>query len=203
MKRLLYILFVYGVVAVGFFVGHSAWGALLGFHAAMLCVLWLERHNLPPLSTLVKSEQRRWLILSLLLSSTSGLGLYILWPWLGISPNLSTQLQALGLTLSTWPAFIVYFTLVNPWLEEYFWRASLASSSKYLQPIDFAFAGYHSIILAGRTSLATLMLALAVLITGSWFWRQLSRKDSGFLAAALGHMLADLTILLAVYRMVA
>lgn len=203
MKRLLYILLVYLAVAIGFFGGHSAWGALLGFHAAILFVLWLERRNLPSLSTLFKNEHRRWLVLSLLLSGASGLGLYLLWPWLGISPDLSAQLQALGLTLSTWPLFIIYFTLVNPWLEEYFWRASLASSSKHLALIDFAFAGYHSMILAGRTSLPTLILALAVLITGSWFWRQLFREDSGLLAAALGHMLADLTILLAVYRMVA
>ena len=32
-----------------------------------------------------------------------------------------------------------------------------------------------------------------------WFWRQISREDEGLLAAVLGHMAADFSILFAVY----
>jgi hypothetical protein len=42
---------------------------------------------------------------------------------------------------------------------------------------------------------------LSALVFGAWFWRQTYRKDGGLLAAALGHMIADLGILLAVYWM--
>lgn len=198
MKRLAPIL-AYGAVAIGLFWAHSAWGALLGFHAAMLCALWLDRSNLPPLSLLVKRNYRRWIVVNLLIGSLSGLALYVLWPWLNIAPDLSTQLEALGLTRATWPAFILYFTLVNPWIEEFFWRGYLGSSSKWLVGMDFVFAGYHGMLLIGRASPLTLLLALSGLVVAGWFWRQTLRKDGGLLAAGLGHMLADLTILLAVY----
>jgi hypothetical protein len=67
--------------------------------------------------------------------------------------------------------------------------------------MDFVFAGYHSLLLLGRTNLPALALALSALVFGAWFWRQTYRKDGGLLAAALGHMIADLGILLAVYWM--
>lgn len=198
MKRLAPIL-AYGAVAIGLFWAHSAWGALLGFHAAMLTALWLDRRNLPPFSLLVKSKHRRWLIVNLLIGSLSGLVLYVLWPWLNIAPDLSTQLEALGLTRTTWPTFILYFTLVNPWIEEFFWRGYLGDSSKWPVLMDFIFAGYHGMLLIGRTGPFTLALALSGLVFAGWFWRQTLREDGGLLAAGLSHMLADLTILLAVY----
>jgi membrane protease YdiL (CAAX protease family) len=200
MKRLAPVL-AYAAVAVGLFWAHSAWGALLGFHLAMLFALWLDPHNLPPPSLLLKSKRRRWIVSSLLVGSASGISLYLLWPWLGIAPDLAAQLDALGLARASWPAFIVYFTLVNPWIEEYFWRGYLADNSRRLIPMDFVFAGYHSLLLLRRTSLPAIALALSALVFGAWFWRQTSRRDGGLLAAALGHLLADLTILLAVYWM--
>ncbi|MBI5297434.1 MAG: CPBP family intramembrane metalloprotease [Chloroflexi bacterium] len=202
MKRLAPVL-AYAAVAIGLFGGRSAWGALIGFHLAMLFALWLDRRNLPPPSLLFKSKHRRWIVSSLLVGSASGISLYLLWPWLGIAPDLAAQLDALGLTRAAWPAFIAYFTLVNPWIEEYFWRGYLADNSRQPAPMDFIFAGYHAMLLIGRTNLPALALSLSVLVFGAWFWRQTSRKDDGLLAAALGHLIADLTILLAVYRMVA
>ncbi len=202
MKRLAPVL-AYAAVAIGFFWAHSAWGALIGFHLAMLFALWLDRRDLPPPSLLLKSKHRRWIVSSLLVGSASGISLYLLWPWLGIAPDLAAQLDALGLTRASWPAFIAYFTLVNPWIEEYFWRGYLAESSRQLAPMDFIFAGYHAMLLLGRTNLPALALALSALVFGAWFWRQTSRRDDGLLSAALGHLIADLTILLTVYWMVA
>ena len=198
MKRLAPIL-AYGAVAIGLFWAHSAWGTLLGFHAAMLFALWLDRRSLPPLSLLVKSKRYRWIIVNLLIGGLSGLALYVLWPWLNITPALSTQLEVLGLTRTTWPAFILYFTLVNPWIEEFFWRGYLGDSSKWPVAMDFIFAGYHGLLLIGRTVPLTSALALSGLVFAGWFWRQTLRKDGGLLAAGLSHLLADLTILLAVY----
>ena len=198
MKRLAPIL-AYGAVAIGLFWARSAWGALLGFHAAMLSALWLDRRNLPPLSLLVKNKHRRWIIVNLLIGSLSGLALYELWPWLNITPDLSTQLEALGLTRATWPAFILYFTLVNPWIEEFFWRGYLGDASTWPVVMDFIFAGYHGMLLIGRTGPLTSSLALSGLVFAGWLWRQTLREDGGLLAAGLSHLLADFTILVAVY----
>ena len=37
----------YLAVGVGLFVFHSAWGALLGFHAAIIISLWVARPGIP------------------------------------------------------------------------------------------------------------------------------------------------------------
>ncbi len=49
--------------------------------------------------------------------------------------------------MSSWPLFIAYFSLVNPFFEEYFWRGVLGSNSKKLYIGDAAYAGYHILIL--------------------------------------------------------
>jgi hypothetical protein len=199
MNRLAPVL-AYAAVAAGLFWAQSAWGALIGFHLAMLAALWFDRSNLPPFFILFKSRRRRgWIVSNLLVGAAGGLGLYLLWPWLGIAPDLAAQLDALGLTRSTWPVFIAYFALVNPWIEEYFWRGYLGLPSKQLIPMDCVFAGYHAMLLVGRASLPALALALSSLVFGGWLWRQSRREDEGLLTAALSHMLADLGILLAVY----
>jgi hypothetical protein len=48
---------------------------------------------------------------------------------------------------------------------------------------------------------AAIVYSLIVLVLAGWFWRQLARIDGGLLAPVLGHMAADFTILMAVYRM--
>jgi hypothetical protein len=45
----------------------------------------------------------------------------------------------------------------------------------------------------------SVFFGLAVLVVAGWFWRQIFREDKGLLAPVLGHMAADLTILLVVY----
>jgi hypothetical protein len=40
---------------------------------------------------------------------------------------------------------------------------------------------------------------LGLLVLAGWFWRQLARLNQGLLAPALGHMVADFTLLMAVF----
>jgi hypothetical protein len=63
------------------------------------------------------------------------------------------------------------------------------------------YSGFHGLILLGKMQSGAVLSSLIVLVMAGWFWRQLARLDEGLLAPVLGHMAADLTILLAVYRM--
>jgi len=189
----------YVAVVAGIYWFQNAWVGLVGFHFAIVISLLLAKAQIP-VRLLFKSDNIRWVVLNILLSSISGVTLYFFWSAFGISGNLSVQLEALGLNSSNWVAFIAYFTLVNPFIEEYFWRGYLGSSTNRPHGSDFVYAGFHVIVLAGKTRLGSILYGLSVLVCAGWFWRQVTREDKGLLASVLGHMAADFTILLAVYQ---
>jgi membrane protease YdiL (CAAX protease family) len=189
----------YIAVVAGVHLFNNAWLALLGFHASILIMLAIVRPNIP-VGVLFKSKSPKWILISVLVCGSSGIGLYLLWNMFSISPDLPAQLSTMGLSSSTsWLAFITYFSLVNPLIEEYFWRGYLGSSSKKPYIGDIVYAGYHALVLWGKVHPVIILLALIVLSSVGWFWRQISREDEGLLAAVLGHMAADFSILFAVY----
>jgi membrane protease YdiL (CAAX protease family) len=190
----------YLAVAIGLFWFRNAWTALLGFHLAIILSLLTARSSIP-IHILFKSNDARRVILSILLCGSSGIILYFLWPYFGIVSDLPARTQAPGLTKSTWPLFITYFILVNPLVEEYFWRGYLGSPTKRFYISDFLYSGFHGFILLNKMQVGSIVYSLGVLVLAGWFWRQIARLNKGLLAPVLGHMAADLTILLAVYFM--
>ena len=188
----------YLAVGIGIFHFHSAWGALAGFHAAILLSLLIARPNIP-VSILWKSTNLKWILLSILLCGSGGGVLYLTWDTFGFAPDLSAQIKSLGLNSSTWIPFIAYFTLINPLVEEYFWRGYLGNRTKSVRISDFLYSGYHGLVLLGKVQTGSILFALSLLALVGWFWRQLFREDKGLLAPVLGHMAANFTILMAVY----
>jgi len=188
----------YLAVGLGLFQFHSAWGALLGFHFVIIVSLLIARPNIP-VTVLFKSTNIKWIVLSILLCGSSGVSLYFLWDKFGFANDLSGQVAALGLSTSNWPLFIAYFALVNPFVEEYFWRGYLGSLTKSPYLSDFLYAGFHGLILIAKVQTISIVFALTVLAFAGWFWRQIAREDHGLLAPVLGHMTADFTILMTVY----
>lgn len=198
-KKWLLPILPYIAVVAGVHLFNNAWLAMLGFHASILIMLAIVRPNIP-VGVLFKSKSPKWILISVLVCSTSGIALYLLWNMFAIAPDLPAQLGTMGLSSSTsWLAFIAYFSLVNPLIEEYFWRGYLGSNSKKLYLGDAVYAGYHALVLWGKVHPLIILLALIILTSVGWFWRQISREDEGLLAAVLGHMAADFSILFAVY----
>jgi hypothetical protein len=188
----------YLAVAIGLFWVQNAFLTLLGFHFAILLPLFLARSSIP-IKILFKSNDLRWVILNILLCGSSGISLYFFWSNFGFISDLPARIEAYDLTPSTWPLFITYFVLVNPLIEEYFWRAYLGSPTRGLYPSDFLYAGFHALILINKMQIGAIIYSLVVLVLAGWFWRQLARIEGGLLAPVLGHMVADFTILMAVY----
>ena len=189
---------VYLGVGIGLFFFKTAWSSLLTFHLAILVSLFLAKPKIP-LKFLFKTDHIEWVVLSVLFCGSSGITLYYLWEKFSISDDLVERVHALGLNADTWPIFIAYFTLVNPFLEEYFWRAFLGSNTTDFHPSDFLYAGFHGLILMDKVQTNMIIYSLALLVLAGWFWRQIMRADQGLLASVLGHMAADFTILMAVY----
>ena len=197
-KKWLTAILPYLAVWAGLFLFKSAWLALIGFHVAVLLGLVFVRLN-TPINNLFKSKHPKCLLASVLFCSTSGIGLYYLWSIFGVANDLSTQLQSIGLTSSSWPLFIAYFSLVNPFIEEYFWRGILGSISKKLYIGDAVYAGYHALVLWGRAHPLSILFAVIIITSAGWLWRQMAREDGGLFAPVLGHMIADFTIILVVW----
>lgn len=190
----------YFAVWAGLFILKSAWLALIGFHLAiLLTLLWLRQAL--PLGVFFKPVSWMRVLPGVFLCAASGLGLYLLWDLFGVVPDLPARLQALGLTDSTWAGFITYFSIINPFFEEYFWRCLLGSETSGFYWGDAAYAAYHIMIVWDKAHPLSVAFIFFVLVFIGWFWRQLYRRDASLLAPLLGHMIADLSILLAVFRM--
>ena len=200
LKLILAPIFPYLAVWAGLFLFHSAWFALAGFQMAILFTLLLFRPNIP-ISILFKSKNPKWILISVLFCSTSGIALYFLWGVFGFANDLPAQLPTIGLNLSSWPLFIAYFSLVNPFIEEYFWRGVLGNNSIKLYIGDAVYSGYHALVLWGRVHPLSILFAIIILTSAGWLWRQIAREDDGLLAPVLGHMAADFSILLTIYLM--
>jgi membrane protease YdiL (CAAX protease family) len=190
--------FVYVAVGVGLFLFRTAWSSLLTFHIAILISLLIAKPNIP-LSILFTGRGIKWILVSILLCGSSGVTLYFFWDKFGIANDLAAHVEAMGLSASTWIPFITYFTLVNPVLEEYFWRGYLGSPTTNFYLSDFLYAGFHGLILLNKAQPSMIVYSLVLLVLAGWFWRQIVRADGGLLAPVLGHMMADFTILMAVY----
>jgi membrane protease YdiL (CAAX protease family) len=191
-------LLAYLAVGIGMFQLQTAWGALLVFHLAIIFSLWWAKPTIP-IAVLFRSTNIKWVILSILLGGSSGLGLYFLWEYFGSTTDLPAQVASLGLTPASWPAFIAYFTLVNPLLEEYFWRGYLGDPTNGFYIYDLIYAGFHALVLIGKVPMTSILFAVIMLTLAGWLWRQIAREDRGLLAPVLGHMTADFTILVVIF----
>jgi membrane protease YdiL (CAAX protease family) len=188
----------YLAVAIGIFLFHNAWVALIVFHVSIVASLLIARPNIP-IETLFKHNNSKWTLASVLICGSSGPTLYFLWNYFGFAADLSTQVESLDLHRSNWIPFIIFFALMNPLIEEYFWRGYLGSTTKNLHVSDFLYSGFHGLILLNKLQTGSMFFGLAMLVIAGWFWRQIAREDGGLLAPVLGHMAADLSILMVVY----
>jgi hypothetical protein len=191
--RLWWVILPYMAIFLGMMILRSAWGALIGFHLTLLPLLATRRQTISP--RFLAPVSKRILLPVAAAGLSAGLGLWLLWPYVGLPTDFPARVSALGLAGLTWPFFIAYFTLVNPWLEEAYWRDILTSSSPYPALVDFLFAGFHLIILCLFVGPPWMFFAFTILTLGSWFWRQVSRYTGSLLPAVLSHLLADLSIL--------
>jgi hypothetical protein len=191
----------YLAVWLGLYLFHSGWAAILGYHAGIILLVTLAK-AWPKLSDFHPNAPMWKVALFALTGLSAGVVVYFLWPFVYVSPAFSDALLDWGLTPRVWPVFILYSGLVNPWLEEIFWRGWLGSAATHPIWQDFIFGGFHLVILAPFISLFWMAIALLILAFSGWLWRQVDRVEQSMLATSLFHMAADVSILLVVWSTV-
>ena len=197
-RALLWAVLPYTAIFIGIYVWPGAWVALLGFHLAIGLAL------LPRLRTL----PTRWfapvspalLLAMACLGLLGGIGLWVFWPYTGVDIRYRAQLTILGMIGDfPWAVFIAYFALVNPWLEEAFWRDALTSPARGPALVDFLYSGFHLIILSRFVGPFWLAAAFVVLCVVGWVWRTTTRLTGSLLPGVVCHILADFSIVYLVY----
>ena len=188
----------YITIGIGLLVFHNAWMAILGYHTVMVAVLSLSRTGIAVKRTF--QSNRHWIpFVTALAGAGGGSLLYILWPLLSVPDDINLYIRSIGLDERTWPVFLAYFILINPLIEEYYWRGYLATDAKGIALNDLLFSGYHLIVLVGQMETIWLFVVFFSLIFGAWFWRQMNRLNGGLLASTISHITADITVILTIY----
>lgn len=174
-----------------------------GYHLGMMLLLivmpwrWPQpKFNWPPYL---------WLLVAGSLGSSllAGVLVFSLWPWLAkpaaqaLAPFLSTW----ALDAPSWAIFVWYFCLINPWLEELYWRHWLSQTDHSIWETTIWFAGYHGLVLWPLIHWWWVILVLIILAIVGWWWSQLSRWGTGLLGPIACHLVADVSIMLAVNRL--
>jgi len=188
----------YLTIGLGLLIFRNAWVAILTYHLGIAAVIFFTR-QVVPIKKIIRSSIHKPLIFPVVIGVSGGVVLYLLWPLLSVLPDINTYLQSIGLTDITWPYFMVYYALVNPVFEEYYWRGYLGSNSKRPVLNDFFFSGYHVMVMAGKADVFWLIAVFLAICGVAWYWRQISRITGGLMTATLSHMAGDITVILSIY----
>lgn len=188
----------YLAVSIGLLLLHNAWIAVLAYHAGVIAVVMASPAKFNPLD-LFRTNNWKVPAVTAAIGVGSGILVYLLLPLIEKSTSLDQYLLKIGLTHTTWPFFILYFFLVNPFLEEYYSRGFLGRNSKKLTLNDLFFSGYHLLVLAAIFSPIWLVVIFLALVLGAWMWRQADRLAQGLLPSTVSHLAVDLSVMLAVF----
>lgn len=188
----------YIVIGIGLFVLHNAWIAILGYHLCMVVILLCTGGKIY-FKQINRPRNYYILIATAAPGLAGGLLLYLMWPLLAIPETIGPYLENIGLTKAVWPYFIAYFILINPWIEEYYWRGYLGSNLKRIILNDLLFAGYHILVLIGKINIIWLIAVFVVLSLAAWLWRHANKLNKGLLTSIVSHTTADISVILAIY----
>lgn len=200
MNSIIFFFFPYLTIITGLYLCQNIWIAMVSYHASIL-IIALFTKNISKFKNMIKGWSLPLTIVFTLGCAINGVLIYYLWPFIA-NCNLMTKLAELGLNESNWLLLILYYSLITPWLEEFFWRDLLASKSKLPDISDVLFAGYHLFVLALFVKVFLLPIVFITLLSAAWFWRFISRKLGGFLIPVISHTAADISTILAVYFLV-
>ncbi len=200
LQKVISLLIPYATIGIGLFIFHSAWLAIFGYHIGIASVILVSRKRIP-VKRLFKSNNYKTPVIMSVIGASGGVLLYVLWPFLAVPSNIGSYTQSIGITEQTWSLFIAYYVLVNPVLEEYFWRGLLGNNSNWITANDLFFSGYHVLVLAGKMGAVWLLVVFLLLSLSAWFWRQVNKFSEGLLPSVVSHVTADISVMLTIYLM--
>ncbi len=198
--RILSLLIPYAAVLVGLNIFHCAWLALGLYHLGMLVIILLFGSTKELLKKFLKGWDAHWAVAMVVMPALIIPLFLIFWKYMRVgSVDLDSLLVDFGLKGWLWGGFMIYFSTVQPLIEELFWRGHLLGKHQLLCVEDFAFAGYHILVLAWFLSWPWLLLAFVSLVLVALIWRHLAIRLSGLAVPLVSHITADVSIIAIAY----
>ena len=184
----------YVAVLVGLFGLRSAWAALLLYNGGMLVIIAARG---------VRFKAARfgfpsWVVACAIAVSAAAGPLIFFAADLVSSVSWPDTLRAFGLSGVSWRWFVVYFAVVHPVVEETFWRGALDVRRGWLSIQDFAFGGYHALVLSWFLKPGFVVLSTLGLVAVAALWRALRDRSSSLALPLVTHAVADVSIILSV-----
>lgn len=192
----------YIAVLVGVFWLKNVLLAVLFYHAVLLvCIFGISRLGI--FKQLAAGVHRFLTPLFILGGLTTGVIILVFWPLaVRSSVDLSHLLALLRLGPPWFLIFAAYACLVNPILEEAFWRGGFENRSPRPTAVDAAFAAYHALAVVPILKPHFVLLVFAAMTFVAWLFRALARRTGGLLTPYLVHLAADIAILAALWSII-
>jgi hypothetical protein len=193
--RLISVAVPYVAVLIGLYAFKNAWIAIGLYHLGIVFFLVFgNRHSL--LKKIHKGWNYKIAATSIIISVTTFYLVYILWEYIQLENfRLDTALVGFGLHGASWFFFMIYFSTVQPFLEELYWRGYMGYNHKFFSWTDLAFAGYHILVLCLFIKWFWLVIAFIVLAVAAFGFRRIAYKLEGLAVPLLLHIVADVSII--------
>jgi membrane protease YdiL (CAAX protease family) len=186
------------IMLFGLYWFENVWIAMLGYHLLAGLIL-LRNRQFHRVQQLWEGGGMLLSLVCMVLGATAGWLIYLSVGFIHLPPNLAESLQAFGLSNGSWWFFILHYAIVNPVIEELYWRGFLGSESRLPTLSDICYAAYHPLVLAKFIAWQWTLPVLIGLVAMGWRW--LSAYSKGLRLATLMHASADLSIILAIYNL--
>ena len=185
-------------VAIGLTHFRNAWLALLLYHAVLLVALTLRKNP-----TFDWNELRRGFSFSYVCVATTVFSLitiYLFQKLIALDPSgayIAKRFARVGLTPATFIPFVVYTIIINPILEETYWRGNYASTHRTAYLNDLCFGLFHLPIYAHYANLTVILGSIAGITLLGLFARMLAKRLDGLATPIIIHAMSDLAVLTA------
>ncbi|MDK1031743.1 MAG: lysostaphin resistance A-like protein [Planctomycetia bacterium] len=192
----------YVAVLIGLYILKNAWIAIGLYHCGITVFLIANDKN-----NLLRKVYTGWnsmmAVASMVMSAMIFPLVFFFWGHMQLeNVSLTSALADLGLHGTSWFFFAIYFSTVQPLLEEMYWRGYLECKQKYFSWTDLAFAGYHILVLAWFIKLPWLAIAFVALTATAYIWRYIASRLKGLAVPLLSHVVADVTIIAVTYVLI-
>ncbi len=201
-NRFKYIFILLPIVSIifGLYILKNAILTIFFYHIGIIAILFFSK-NIKLIKEILKGWNNIVGFIFLILAPSVGVLSYIMWSVIFKNDlNLYQLLKTFGFNNYNWIIFIIYFSTINPILEELFWRAYFnKNKKKYLNKFftiqDFGFAFYHLFVLIYFVKLHWLIIIFIFLYIASGLFRFIYIKYKGLLIPIISHIVADISII--------